>query len=84
MRTLMFLAFIKGLVMSAVAFAVTGNTLDTLIIAVVSAFISGMFLIANSILQHTLVRRDLVERQEQIIDKVDDLRKTVEDAAPND
>lgn len=77
------LALAKGAAMAGIAFAVTGSVWQTAIIAIVSAIITGIFLIINTFVQHRLTQRDLdmkvTPKQDEIIARVESLRTEVKE-----
>lgn len=58
----MILAACKAVIMATVAFAVTDNIIATAIISLCSAFVTGMFLLVNTYIQHKLMQNNVVER----------------------
>lgn len=74
---LLTLALIKGLVMAFVVAAITGSLIDTLVITTTSASVTGVFLLANTILQDRLIRRHAERVQHVVEDKVDEVKEAM-------
>lgn len=71
------LALAKSFLMATIVFAITHSTAETLLITIVSACVTGMFLLVNTILQDRLMRR----HTERIIEGQRELRVQVEESS---